>query len=378
MSYSYGHNRHNDAPRPLIDLIPDSLYLSDEEEFFYYDHNRQIHPEWKAIFHKTSNRVPRRVRRYSLLYLILLVVTLIGWKSYFGPLYWAQRMETVAMDTAPEYQFDGGNAGVELKHIIMVKKLDKELVPTVENGRRLIVVGDVHGCRQELEHLMNKVDFDKKRDHLILVGDIVSKGPDSPGVVSYAASLGATSVRGNHEDRLLLTHHMITTTPSDALAEELLPLNDKKMRALARKFTKEQIHWLHQCPVILHVGSIGEHMPDISVVHAGLVPNVPLKKQDPYQCMNMRTIDLKTRLPSEGRDHTPWEKYWNHQQKKKKEKSERSTVIYGHDKKRGRTLKKYSMGLDSGCVSGGTLTAMVIDGKGNYKIKEVKCKGYIN
>jgi hypothetical protein len=91
----------------------------------------------------------------------------------------------------------------------------------------------------------------------------------------------------------------------------------------------------------------------------------------------MRTIDLTTLLPSETREHTPWEKYWNHQQKNKPD-AERATVIYGHDRKRGKNIQKYSMGLDSGCVSGGQLTAMVIREGGKHTFVHVKCKGYVD
>lgn len=115
---------------------------------------------------------------------------------------------------------------------------------------------------------------------------------------------------------------------------------------------------------------------NIVVVHAGLVPGVNLEDQDPYQCMNMRTIDLKTRLPSETRTGTEWEKFWNHHQKNQIEE-ERTTVVYGHDAKRGKNIKKYSKGLDSGCVRGGQLTAMVIDSTGKEEFVSVACKGYV-
>jgi len=96
--------------------------------------------------------------------------------------------------------------------------------------------------------------------------------------------------------------------------------------------------------------------------------------------MNMRTIDLETRLPSEDRDGTPWEKLWNkYQARIPSQSSERSTVVYGHDSKRSRNIQKYSFGLDSGCVAGGRLTALVIEAgrKGEQaktSIVDVKCK----
>lgn len=58
--------------------------------------------------------------------------------------------------------------------------------------------------------------------------------------------------------------------------------------------------------------------------------------------------------------------------------AKRSTVIYGHDSKRGLQIGTYSKGLDTGCVKGGKLTALVIDGnaKAGPKVVSVPCKDY--
>jgi hypothetical protein len=92
--------------------------------------------------------------------------------------------------------------------------------------------------------------------------------------------------------------------------------------------------------------------------------------------MNMRTIDLKTRIPSRDHEGFHWEKFWNYRQKKLPAQ-ERLTVIYGHDARRGKNIKKYSKGLDSGCARGGELTALVISANGKQKYEQVRCKGYI-
>lgn len=161
---------------------------------------------------------------------------------------------------------------------------------------------------------------------------------------------------------------------SDTLDEQSFSHGDYKLRKLAKSFTTDQISWLQACPIILRVGAIGD-LHNVVVVHAGLVPDIPLESQDPFHAMNMRTIDLKTRLPSEKRDGKPWEKFWNHVQNKKP-LNERTTVIYGHDRKRGKNIQEYSMGLDSGCVGGGHLTAMVIEEGGKHEFVQIKCKKY--
>jgi len=135
---------------------------------------------------------------------------------------------------------------------------------------------------------------------------------------------------------------------------------------------------LQRCPVILRVGPIPAYNGggEIIVVHAGLAPGVELDRQDPFLVMNMRTIDLMSRVPSEERTGEPWENLWNHHQSHIHPPSERTTIIYGHDSKRGLNIQKYSKGLDSSCLKGGELTALVIDEHGSQKIVSVKCAKY--
>jgi hypothetical protein len=147
---------------------------------------------------------------------------------------------------------------------------------------------------------------------------MISKGPDSAGVVDLAIKLGATGVRGNHEDRTILAYddmvadHLPMDAPGpseekdksqDALEEVSFNHGDYKDRALVRALGEKRIKWLKKCPVILRVGRLGS-LGEVVVVHAGLAPGVALKKQDPFQVMNMRTI--KDGVPSEEREGLGW------------------------------------------------------------------------
>ena len=71
-----------------------------------------------------------------------------------------------------------------------------------------------------------------------------------------------------------------------------------------------------------------------------------------------------------------WWQVWNEFQKRLP-KHKRSTVIYGHDSKRGLQMEKYSMGIDTGCLKGGKLSAIVIEGGQSdhkHKLVQVDCK----
>ena len=159
--------------------------------------------------------------------------------------------------------------------------------------------------------LLAKLSFREKHDHLILAGDLVSKGPFSASVVDLADSMQASCVRGNHEDRILLAYndihsHVLTPPPSE---KSLTPpkLSSADDLELAKSLTETQIDYLASCPVILRVGEI-RGMGEVSVVHAGLIPGVELERQDPLAVMTMRTVNLDTHIPSRSADGTPWTK----------------------------------------------------------------------
>ena len=253
-----------------------------------------------------------------------------------------------------------------------------------------------------VQALLAEANYNNRTDHVIFTGDLISKGPASSEVVNFALEHNASCVRGNHEDRILLAHRDLNshraslpgpdedqgttknTPPShgdpelDNLDEESFSHGDYIDRQFAKSLTSEQASYLASCPLILEVG----HLPGLghtAVVHAGLVPGVDLENQDPMGIMNMRTVDLKTHVPSRSHSGTPWFKLWNKHQSLLRTKY-RSTVIYAHDARRGLQLNPYSKGLDTGCASGGRLTTLVVTIKSKkqaeQEIMSVRCQNY--
>ncbi|KAI9795853.1 MAG: hypothetical protein M1833_006802 [Piccolia ochrophora] len=354
-------------------------------------------PNWLKII-----RAPR-FRRYGIAYLLLLLTCVLSWKWWLRPHLEIQTSMAKAFDERMHQKqgWYGVNIRPAFTDMIHLQNLDERLKPTVpksgggstRTGKRLIVVGDVHGCKKELTAILEKVAFKKERDHLILAGDMIAKGPDSAGVLDLALEKGASCVRGNHEDRMILSHTDATSkqvvlpgpgedpdSTHDDLEEESFSHGDYRDRALADTLTPKHIDFLKSCPVILNVGYL-EGMGDVVVVHGGLVPGVELDRQDSFNVMNMRTIDVATHVPSEDSKGVPWAKLWNHYQTRVSKSSNRSTVIYGHDAKRGRDIQPYSKGLDSGCVRGGKLTALIISGGRHDKVAQtlvdVECEGHL-
>jgi diadenosine tetraphosphatase ApaH/serine/threonine PP2A family protein phosphatase len=201
---------------------------------------------------------------------------------------------------------------------------------------RHLVVGDVHGCSEELEALLSLV-ADEGRE-LVLVGDIIAKGPDSRGVVERARKLGARGVVGNHDARGLAWYRAVRdgTTP---------PKRKKKHLAVYESLGERDWAWLDALPPFLRLDEHG-----VIVVHAGLLPDVPLDRQDPAHLMTMRSIRADG-TPSEAlEDGEPWAKLWPGPE----------LVLFGHDAIRKLQRWPHAIGLDTGCVYGGELTGLLL------------------
>ncbi|KAL6238085.1 hypothetical protein BDW75DRAFT_202590 [Aspergillus navahoensis] len=376
--------------RPLIDYVRNEWQSSSGAKYSHLGgassssvSDRSDTPKWAQIV--LSIVAAPRFRRYVLVYLALLTACVLGWQFFLFPRLKENSAILTALDPKEKGNaggWFGANAVPQLEDMIQLKTLDSALLPAREakednsrhSSRRLVVVGDVHGCKEELEKLLDKVSFHEDRDHLILTGDLIEKGPDSLGVVDLARQYNASCVRGNHEDRVLvLRHDMLESNVTDDSWDIAHP-ESAKSRELARQLSAEQADWLDACPVVLNVGQI-TNMGQVVVVHGGLIPGIDLDRQDPYSVMNMKTVDLPTHVPSSSIEKgVKWTKLFNkHQTLSLESKNGVMTVIYGHDSKSGLSIKEYTKGLDSGCVKGGKLTAMIISDGGKQEIVQVKC-----
>ncbi|KAI1378951.1 Metallo-dependent phosphatase [Hypoxylon crocopeplum] len=324
-----------------------------------------------------------------------------------------QAEETMAQDTASH---------PPLTNPTLLISLPPSVLPKPGGGpdsHRLIVIGDVHGQLEALNALLAKVGYSGARgDEVIFTGDMINKGPNSAGVVDRAMAIGARGVRGNHEDRVLRAwaraqknkkkskktkHGRNSAVEVDGREQEQevevaveeeqeeeedveaqhLSKSERADRATAASLTRAQLSWLAALPVILRIGAVSPYYGDVVVVHAGLVPGIPLKKQDAWAAMNMRTLispffsdsspppsdahldSLRKSphlTPSEGREGRPWASLWNALQKELHRRGDSpTTAVYGHDAKVGLSVRRYAFGLDSSCVKGGDLTALVFE-----------------
>ncbi len=207
---------------------------------------------------------------------------------------------------------------------------------------RIIVFGDVHGCRAELEALLDAVAIGSG-DALVSVGDLVAKGPDSKGVVALCRRLGVRAVRGNHDEHCLRWHR--------AVAEEQPPPRlGRRHREVCEALDDEDWGYLAATPLTLHLPA-ALHDRDVLIVHAGVDPRSPLDRQQPDLLMNIRSVRPDGE-PSRRIEGEPWARLWPGPE----------FVIFGHDAVRGLQRYPHALGLDTGCVYGGRLSAAILDG----------------
>lgn len=205
------------------------------------------------------------------------------------------------------------------------------------NGR-LIAIGDIHGCHAEFAELLGIVS-PACEDRVILLGDLVNRGPDSIKVIDLARAANAISLLGNHELRLL---NYRRTGNRDFLKE-----NDG---ATLTRLRAGDWDYMESMPLTHEVAELG-----IVFVHGGFLPGVPWREQPASVVTRLQVIDREGR--PRKRVDCPGAPFW----------ADLWTgppfVVYGHTPRGEVYQLKWSVGLDTACVTGGHLTAYILPEK---------------
>lgn len=259
-------------------------------------------------------------------------------------------------------------------------------------------IGDVQGCFDELQQLLKTFNFRKKTDRLWFVGDLVNRGPKSLEVLRFVRDLGdrAISVLGNHDLHLVSEHEGFDTARKGDTFDDVLGAPDRK----------ELVDWLRSRPM-MHVEG------GWAMVHAGLVPQWTVQKglllgreveralrgagyreflkhmygSKPDQwnealagwdrlrvivnvmtrmrfCTHDGKMDLKAKGVKAPDEYRPWFTL---------RKNDKQAIVFGHWSALGLKLTPKLAALDSGCVWGGTLSAMRLEDRALF---QVPCAGY--
>lgn len=294
---------------------------------------------------------------------------------------------------------------------------------------RVLIVGDIHGCIDELEALAAAADIQPARGDLIVAaGDIIGKGPESRRVIQYLMRHNYRAVLGNHclytircahlAGRFDGTPHPLIDQWTEADFEGPSPRVDitsaeyasqyyAKMNlydqvgkpkadhaAVAASLSEEELHWLATLPLTLTLKFEPESgaapVSDILIVHAGVMPGVPVHQQHPLHLTTMRNI-IEIEHTENGTTTVELRPEESH--KKGSSWSIRLTptelaaaaalssapasgsvasasaasssspplIVFGHDAKRGfQRPNPFRLGLDTGCVVGKQLTGLLL------------------
>jgi bis(5'-nucleosyl)-tetraphosphatase (symmetrical) len=265
----------------------------------------------------------------------------------------------------------------------------------------ILLVGDLQGCCDPLNRLLDEAGFSPSRDRLVVLGDLVNRGPASLPVLQRLATLGSSArcVLGNHDLHLLAVAHGVRKAHR---SDTLQPVLDAADRA----------HWLdwlrHQPLALMEDGWLCVHAgvtpswdaaqtlalaQEVSTMLAGpelpaflstMYGNEPARWDDGLQgadrlrfivnaltrirfCTEDGTLDLKTK---EGLEATPAGLYpWFDTPGRR---SAGQPIAFGHWSTLGLVNRPDLLGLDTGCVWGGRLSAVRVDG-GRRELFQVAC-----
>jgi bis(5'-nucleosyl)-tetraphosphatase (symmetrical) len=258
------------------------------------------------------------------------------------------------------------------------------------------VIGDVQGCFRTLEQLVRRLGFDPAEDRIVLVGDLVNRGPRSAEVLRWAVSLGdrVEAVLGNHDLHLIAQHLEVARPRRRDTVEDVLAARDRD----------ELVDWLRRRPFIWRRG-------DDVVIHGGLFPGWTLAAAEelaaeaaaelrsdagpellerieteppvawrddlPRTRRLTATVQALTRLRVCHRDGTPEAGFhgppaeappgtlpWFDFAERRRDEA---TVLFGHWSALGLYFGPQAIGLDTGCVWGRELTAIRLEDRALFQ-----------
>lgn len=237
------------------------------------------------------------------------------------------------------------------------------------------VIGDVHGCFEEFQDLVELIRYRfGRRIPIVSLGDLLDKGPKGPECVAFAREQGIAVIKANHEEwglRWLAHEKRKESDPS-----YVNPMKTKLVKDLEelKRLKPEDVSFLKNLPLYYRFG-------DYVLVHGGLQPSIPLDKQDPKKVIRLRWVDQTGdhvavdyekdhgEPPKEGAKY--WMQMWDGD----------FHVVYGHEAHSYTEVRIDTnsrgfdcIGIDTAAVHGGFLTAMVVDGNNNRTFLQVRAR----
>ncbi|MEO9781799.1 MAG: metallophosphoesterase family protein [Sedimentitalea sp.] len=226
---------------------------------------------------------------------------------------------------------------------------DDDTFPPPKPGVRILAIGDVHGCAQQLDAVLRQNDCER----VVFLGDMIDRGPNSRTVLERIFSLQEDNpqtvfaLKGNHEDMALrfldnpvrngpfwLRNGGLQTLASFGLTGLSELSRQNALEDAAMKFRaslgREMAEWLQDLPARLQ-------FRNVHFVHAGADPGRPMGTQDNASCI------------------------WGHPDFLRVARQDSQWVVHGHTIVDQPAIKNGRISVDTGAYATGTLTAAVID-----------------
>lgn len=237
--------------------------------------------------------------------------------------------------------------------------------------KSIIVYGDIHGCFDEFVSLREKIS-PAKEDIEVSVGDFLNKGPFSLETMHYILQHDILSVMGNNEAKLIKLYKR-WQEEGTAYLNTLLPHEQETLSAIS----KNEIAYLKLLPYYLKFANL-------TILHGGIRNSTTLN--DALDKTTKKELTLLRYFSKTG-EMLPWhdvenrDKFWSEVYD-----GGEGFVVFGHNPFPEPKIDRYALGIDTGCVYGGQLTAakFIIDEDGtvdtdNYALISVEAqKDYWN
>jgi len=227
---------------------------------------------------------------------------------------------------------------------------------------RTIIYGDLHGCLDEFVALRTELNITPD-DTEILVGDILDRGSDSNKLLTFVRENKINLVLGNHE------HKYIRYKKHDEIFKQTgkknpINFNDEKLQ-IYNNISKEDMHYLENVPFFIKIDNT-------TVLHGGITNRIVLEdanKKDLESLTRIRKLDENQNILALGQDT------WNSRFWSEWYDGNQGVIVYGHEVFDKVKIDRYSFGIDTGCVYGNKLTALIIhdtkDPMYNYDIVQI-------
>jgi hypothetical protein len=228
--------------------------------------------------------------------------------------------------------------------------------------------------------MLEVAQFDPSKDVVVLLGDLVGKGPKSLQVIHHAMALGQSclAIRGNHEQFLI---NYLDYLALHDRSPEHVHLRSRTHHKLATQLSAQDAHYLRGLPYWVSVPALG-----LLGVHAGCLPHQPLEAQSADTLLTLRTVkqpdgDLAAATAAclagtaagsaSGHKGPRWAEVYNQYAQAVVGGAEHAHaplpvpgsrpphIVFGHDAAKRLQRLPWATGLDTGCCYGGELTALL-------------------